>query len=50
MRRAMPRAGSASRTREQPIRSSAPTLSVARTATLAPPSTSLSANSVPESP
>ena len=34
------RIGSSSRTREQPIRSSAPTLSVERTATLAPPSTS----------
>ncbi len=39
MRRAMPRSGSASRTREQPVRSSAPTLSVERTATFAPPST-----------
>ena len=37
MRRAMPRAGSSRRTREQPIRSSAPTFSVERTETLAPP-------------
>jgi hypothetical protein len=34
MRRAMPRSGSSNRTREQPIRSSAPTLSVERTETL----------------
>ena len=43
-------AAGGSRSREQPVRSSAPTFSVARTATRAPPAASYSANSVPESP